>query len=169
MPTMSLGGYLVFGALVANTLVGPALAWDRKLPRFNGYRFIATDTNQDGGIHMAPDPIDPSNSFDVYRFSISPGPCVFSDCDHQSARATVQPTTDAKQPKEVWYGWDIYFPPDFLINGKQSNGKWLFNEWKDQSCNLASLTLDANLGWPRSYLGDECAFRQGRGWKGKRL
>lgn len=165
-----LGSCLAIGIGAFGSLAGPALAWEKTLPGFNGYRFIATGTNQEGGIQMVPDPIDPSNPSDVYRFSIAPGPCVGSDCDHQSARATVQQSTDAKQPKEVWYGWDIYFPPDFPINGKQTNGKWLFNEWKDQSCNLASLSLDANLGgrdliWEMSVLSGKAADGKGNDCK----
>lgn len=157
---------LAISLATLNSLSLPALAWKKTLPGFNGYRFSETGTNQEGGVQMVPDPIDPGNADDVYRFSIKPGPCVGSDCDHQSARATVQQRPDAKQPHEVWYGWDIYFPPDFPINGKQSSGKWLFNEWKDQSCNLASLSLDANLGgseliWEMSKLSGKAADGKG--------
>lgn len=127
--------------------IEPALAWPRTLHGFNGYQFFEVDRNQRGGFTMVPDPIDPNNTKKVYKFSIRPEKCVGKECHQQSVRSSIQQGPDAKQPKTAWYGWDMYFPPDFPNDGVQRLGLQQFNEWKDQNqCGLVSLAVDPNQG-----------------------
>lgn len=133
------------------TIIGigtlPADAWPRQLPGFDGYRFFESDRNQSRSFTMVPDPIDPSNTSKVYKFSIRPERCKGAECEQQSVRSSVQQGPDAGQPDEAWYGWDIYFPPDFPQPGAQKTGLQQFNEWKDQhQCGLISLAVSPNHG-----------------------
>lgn len=139
--------FIVFLTLAASLLYSlPAAAWQRTIPGFGGSQFFLSSTNQRGGFTMAPDPLDAANPKEVYRFSIQPGPCTGFDCQQQSVRSTIQQGEDARQPKEVWYGWDIYFPADFPRDGQQATGKQIFNEWKDRNCKLVGLTVIPNIG-----------------------
>jgi hypothetical protein len=133
-------------AMFMNMCALPALAWPNKLPGFDGYRFYKSDRNQSGGFTMVPDPLDPNNPNDVYKFSIVPKRCTPDDCKQQSVRSTVQQGPDANQPKEIWYGWDIYFPADFPKAGTQGRGFQIFNEWKDKDCKLVGLSVNHNRG-----------------------
>ncbi|PDT31134.1 hypothetical protein CO660_03595 [Rhizobium sp. L9] len=124
-----------------------------KVPGFTHPFRVTTERNQPGGFAMVKDPLDQYNAAKVFKFSINPGPCVQDDCEQQSARATVQQGRKAKQPKEAWYGWDMYFVPDFPIGSKQVRGHQIFVEFKDQDqCQLVALTTnphsnDQFLSW----------------------
>lgn len=115
-----------------------------KLPGFSD-NFRISERNQPGGFSIVKDPLDTSNSKEVFNFSIGPGPCVREDCEQQSARGSVQQVPQAVQPKEVWYGWDMYFPADFPYGAMQIKGHEIFAEFKDQDqCQLVALTTNPN-------------------------
>ena len=149
----SLRIYAMAALLVALTSALASAAEKRfKLPGF-AHSFRVSERNQPGGFSMVKDPLDASNSKKVYKFSIAPGPCVKQDCEQQSARGSVQQVSQAKQPKEAWYGWDMYFPTDFPYGINQIRGHQIFPEFKDQhQCQLVALTTNPhsngqNLSW----------------------
>jgi hypothetical protein len=118
-----------------------ANAQEFSLPGFGGDQFHqGTDRNQPGGFHKVQDPLTKAGGKKVFEFSVVPRPCFKDDCDQQSARSTVQ-QHNVTQPKEAWYGWDMYFPADFAYGPKQVSGFNIYNEWKDQdNCMLVGLT-----------------------------
>jgi hypothetical protein len=111
-----------------------------KLPGFDGTFRLTTERNQPGGATMTPDPLDEENTSDVFKFSISPGECVKEECEQQSVRATAEQRGEPKQPATAWYGWDMYFVPDFPFGAAQVRGHQVFTEFKDQrQCQLVAL------------------------------
>lgn len=120
----------------------------------NGFgqdRFFLADNSQPKGFAMVKDPIDLTNKENVYRFKVRPARCIGSDCQQQSARSSLQQRHNVKQPKEAWYGWEIYFPKEFPIGDSLVSGIEIFNEWKDQDqCVLVSLAIfrgERRLSW----------------------
>lgn len=118
-----------------------------ELPGFGSHKFELTDTSPPKSFAMVPDPIDASNKGNVFRFATTPAHCYRDDCEQQSVRSTLSQDSHTFQPNEAWYGWELYFPKDFPINGEQAHGKQIFNEWKDQTkCKLVGLALFNDLG-----------------------
>ncbi|QIG47455.1 hypothetical protein G5V57_06750 [Nordella sp. HKS 07] len=108
--------------------------------------FLVSNRNQPGGFTMDRDPVDAINKKKVYRFEIVPRKCVSDDCEQQSARASVQQVPEGTlQPKEAWYGWDMYLPTEFPFSTAQTRGHEIFTEFKDQhQCQLVALITNPN-------------------------
>lgn len=144
MVRLVLASFLVLAAICNTALAGRG---GYAVPGFGSATFSLADRSQRGGFRMVEDPIDPANRSRVYSFTISPAKCRGADCAQQSVRSALVQSPDAVQPKEAWYGWEIYFPRDFPFATRQSRGFQQFNEWKDQpQCGLASIALD-NTYW----------------------
>ncbi len=161
----------LLGCIVLILIPFASIAREISLSGFGEDLFHETiGRNQPGGFHMVEDPLNNSGGKKIFEFSVVPGPCFEDDCESNSARSTLQ-QGKAKQPKEAWYGWDMYFPPDFAYGPKQVSGFNIYNEWKDQdNCMLVGLTNfggwtapqsgqpDMNLSWrmQNSQLAGDC-------------
>jgi hypothetical protein len=139
-------------ALFLCLLIAPIASYGQQfsLPGFGNDRFFQSDRNQPGGFHKRRDPEASAGKGKIFEFSVVPRRCVRADCEHQSARSTVQ-QYHASQPLEAWYGWEMYFPKDFAYGPKQVSGFNIFNEWKEQDeCMLVGLTNFGGAVEPRT-------------------
>lgn len=116
------------------------------LSGFGQDKFYFVDNSQPKGFQLVKDPLDSLNNQHVLKFTIRPKSCIGYDCDHQSVRTAVAQLPNAVQPKEAWYGWDMYFPENFPIGSEQVNGFYSFINWKDNIDCGSGLTNDTYLG-----------------------
>lgn len=139
---------VVLAIIVTATTFAPSVAhaWRSEFRNFDGC-FEKVPNLQPKSIKLVHDPTDPANPNEVISFTVVPKKCIGPDCDQQSARSAVKQCEGTKQPKEIWYGWEMFLPVDFPHNGEQIRGFQQFVQWKDQpQCRLVGLAIDANLG-----------------------
>jgi hypothetical protein len=135
--------------LVFLTAAAPSHAesWSSKFKNFTGCSFEQVPNMQPDSMKLVADPANPSSANTVLSFTVTPQKCIDSDCEQQSARSAVKQCQEGNQPKEIWYGWEMYLPANFPHNGQQIRGFQQLVEWKDQNeCGTASTAIDAYLG-----------------------
>lgn len=115
-------------------------------------KFKEEPINAKGSYQLIPDPTGSAPTAKVDSFTIMPGPCnakskyhdnINSDCTFNSVRSQLyQPKPDQTQPKEAWYRWSMYLPPDFPIYPRQSSGLYSFAYWHNQDCPHLAIVND---------------------------
>ena len=124
-----------------------AQSWRAELKNFSGCAFEKVPNMQPKSMQLVADPADPENPNDVLAFTVVPKKCIGGDCDQQSVRSAVKQCQEGNQPREIWYGWELFLPVDFPHDGQQIRGFQQFVSWKDQDqCGIAAIGSDAYLG-----------------------
>lgn len=139
--------FSMFLVLSSVTMFGPVSA--ETVPAF---KFNKEENSPKSSFAKASDPL--SNSGEkVQMFILDPTKCIGSDCDANSARALMHEdvyTGRAKgksgQPREAWYSWEIYLPPDFPYGSRQAKGGLQFAEFKHTN-HCASVNLVHTPGY----------------------
>lgn len=136
-PTFS----LVAGALfVLLLVVGKASAEDTG----SFGKFIREPLSPPKGAQVIDDPTGNAPTPKIYAFQIPSGYCnptpyfkgrPENDCKFQSVRSQYFQSPNARQPKESWYGWYMYFPKDFAYGLKQPQQAFYnFAYWHNRVC-----------------------------------
>lgn len=98
------------------------------------------DWNQKDSYSIVTDPTGLSSTEKVQSFHIEPGCTSDDDCLYKSVRSIVRQDFNAKQPKEAWYGWEMYFPRTFTTARQQpSKGYYTFLNFKSFNCPYLSI------------------------------
>ncbi len=116
------------------------------------FKFYKEETSPKSSFAKAKDPLSTSGE-KVQMFKLDPTKCVNGDCNANSARAqmhedvyTGRSKGKSGQPKEAWYSWEIYIPPDFPYGSKQARGGLQFTEFKHTN-HCASVNLVHTSGY----------------------
>ena len=126
-------------------------------------KFKEEPLNKKGSHRRIADPTGEAPSPKVDSFSIVPGKCKGRDCSSNSVRSQVfEPAPFQKQPKEAWYGWNMYFPANFPIGPEQAaTGLYSFAYWHNADCPHLGIVSDTGFGTKlrlQTMTGsDECA------------
>lgn len=135
---------LLLSMLVTSVTVGSANA--ESLGRFSSNGFFETESNQPDSYSRITDPTGVAPTTKVYRFSISGNYCSSKkykdgqsdDCKFQSVRSQLSEDVYKRnvlvQPRQQWYGWYMYLPKDFPLNGSQPSGQYIFAEFHNGQC-----------------------------------
>lgn len=127
---------------------------------FGGKGAMRADlNNQPKSYKYISDPTGSAFSKKVHRFRIGPGCNTqttgdegYNDCMQQSVRSQITEQVERNgkftvQPKQRWYGWDMYIPADFpLAPALGSGGYYTFVEWHNGQCPHISLRNSAEYG-----------------------
>ena len=113
-------------------------------------RFREEPINAKGSYKLIPDPTGEAGTSKVDRFTILPGKCNSSskysngnsDCTFKSVRSQLYQPPPQTQPKEAWYGWSMYLPPDFPFGNKQTAGLYSFAYWHNGDCPHLAVVSD---------------------------
>ena len=104
--------------------------------------FIKDDLSAPGTVNKIADPTGSAPTSKVHAFSLPSGYCnpkkydagaKDSDCTWNSSRSQMRQSSKS-QPKEAWYGWYTYFPPDFAYGSRQTKGHYEFAYWHNHQC-----------------------------------
>lgn len=106
---------------------------------------VTTDLSAPGSVKRARNDMKTGPRGRVWKFSLPAGYCNpkryeagsdDSDCKYNSSRSTrvEKAQSKARQPKEAWYGWWVYFPRDFPYGRAQTRGHYEFAYWHNRFC-----------------------------------
>jgi hypothetical protein len=102
--------------------------------------FRQSEANRKESYQYIADPTGSAPSAKVQAFSIAPGCTVQDDCLYNSVRAVLIQRSELPQPKVAWYGWNMYFPPEFVTAKAQpSRGYYTFLNFKSHNCPYFSI------------------------------
>jgi hypothetical protein len=125
--------------------IAPAIAQDR-----TGFDpLVVDDLSAPKSVRKMRDPTGSAPAPTVYAFTIPAGYCnpkkydasqPDSDCTWKSTRSQYRENVFATkkngnaQPREGWYGWQVYFPADFPYGAHQTKGHYEFAYWHNHQC-----------------------------------
>ena len=117
------------------------------------FKFNPSELTPKGSITKVQDPMNPSAP-KVQKFYIDGTRIEAADRPYNSVRAVMRediysnrPKGKNGQPKEAWYGWDIYFPKDFPSGPQQTKGGVRFFNFKHTNeCSSMQLVHQPGYG-----------------------
>jgi len=125
----------------AALLLGLAACQTLTLDRGNFGGFKRSLNNTSHGYQQIPDPTGSAPTETVERFEVRPGDCGrdsgWSDCANDRERSELSESGLNKTGETYWYGWDIYFPEDYVniyptkvalgqFHQRESHPVWMF-------------------------------------------
>lgn len=139
--------------------------------------FVEADLSPPGSAKEIGDPTGLSPEPTVLSFGFDDGYCsnkkygdgVTSDCSSGSSRSQMREDVFATkkngqaQPKEAWYTWSVYFPPEFKFGPEQNAGLLSMFYWHNGQCphlvfyNGNGRVDDMSLGTNRLLSNYDCS------------